>query len=57
MEFHLQLACTRGLKGETQKKSYIYAFGNLSTAYNRLGKLDSVEKYVRLQLDGLRDLD
>ncbi|VTR27572.1 helix-turn-helix transcriptional regulator [Sphingobacterium thalpophilum] len=56
-EYRLQLACTAKLKGENQKKSYMYAFGNLSTVYDRLGKLDSVQKYLQLELEGLRDLD
>lgn len=56
-ELYLQLACTRSLTGEQQKKSYLHAFGNLSTAFDRLGKLDSVEKYTKLQLDGLYELD
>ncbi|MGB3104703.1 tetratricopeptide repeat protein [Sphingobacterium siyangense] len=55
-EFHLQIASTGSLKGEIQSKSYLHAYGNLSTAYDWLGQPDSVLKYSRFQLDILPKL-
>ncbi|WP_394676154.1 tetratricopeptide repeat protein [uncultured Sphingobacterium sp.] len=50
-EFHVQIAASGSLKGEIQSKSYLHAYGNLSTAYDWLGQPDSVLKYSRFQLD------
>lgn len=55
-EFHLQIASTGSLKGELQSKSYLHAYGNLSTAYDWLGQPDSVLKYSQFQLDILPKL-
>ena len=55
-ECQLQLTCTKFLKGEVQQKSYLHAFANLTTIYNKLGKADSVWKYIQLQLNGLKGL-
>ncbi len=56
-EFQLQLAYTKALEGEIQQKSYLHAYGNIATAYDRLGQLDSVQKYCELQLQGLKGFD
>lgn len=56
-EFHLQLSDARALKGDSQKKSYLKAFGNLTTVFDRLNKPDSVFKYIQLRLAGLAGLD
>lgn len=55
-EFHLQITSTGSLKGEIQIKSYLHAYGNLSTAYDWLGQADSVLKYSQFQLDILPKL-
>lgn len=56
-EFQLQLDCAQSLDGENKKKSYLKAYGNLSTVFNRLGKPDSVFLYIQLQLKVLQGLD
>ncbi|WP_282635507.1 tetratricopeptide repeat protein [Sphingobacterium thalpophilum] len=56
-EFRLQLGLIRNLTGEKQKKSYQFTYENLSTVFDQIGQLDSVEKYNRLQLDLLRGDD
>jgi len=56
-ELHFQLACVKKLEGETQKKSYIYAFADLGSIYERLNKPDSLLKYINLQLDSLKGLN
>lgn len=56
-EFQLQLSCAKLLGGDTQKKSYLSAFGNITTLYSRLAKPDSVFKYIQLQLGSLKGLD
>lgn len=35
----------------------MYAIGKLTDVYERLEKPDSVERYIRLQLEGSRHLD
>lgn len=56
-EFHLQLADAKALKGDSQKKSYLKAFGNLTTVFDVLAKPDSVFRYIQLRLDCLQGLD
>lgn len=56
-EFHLQLACIKNLTGEEQKISYLYTYANLSTVFDKTQQLDSMQKYINLQLDFLRGFD
>lgn len=56
-EFHLQLTCIKGLEGDAQKISYVYTYGNLSTVFDQTEQLDSMQKYIELQLTVLRDFD
>ncbi|PRD54656.1 tetratricopeptide repeat protein [Sphingobacterium gobiense] len=56
-EFHLQLTCIKNLTGDAQKISYVYTYGNLSTVFDQTEQLDSMQKYIELQLNALRDFD
>lgn len=56
-EFHLQLACIKNLTGQEQKISYLYTYANLSTVFDQTQQLDSMQKYITLQLDVLQDFD
>jgi len=56
-EFHIQLARIKDLTGEEQKISYLYTYGNLSTVFDQTQQLDSMQKYINLQLDILRNFD
>lgn len=53
-EFHLQQELIKKLTGEKQVKSRQYNYENLSTVFQRLGQLDSMQKYTELQLDNLK---
>lgn len=52
--FRHQLGLIKKLTGEYKKKSYQFTYASLVTIFNRMNKLDSVEKYSRLQLDNLQ---
>ncbi|NGM66821.1 tetratricopeptide repeat protein [Sphingobacterium sp. SGR-19] len=56
-EFRLQLTCIKGLEGDAQKISYVYTYGNLTTVFDQTEQLDSMQKYIELQLTVLRDFD
>lgn len=56
-EFYLQLTCIKSLTGDAQKISYVYTYGNLSTVFDQTEQLDSMQKYIELQLNVLRDFD
>ncbi len=56
-EFRLQLGLIKNLTGEKQKKSYQFTYENLSTAFDAIDQLDSVEKYNHLQLQSLEGAD
>lgn len=56
-EFQLQLAAAKKLEDEKQKKLSVFAYGNLSTIFNRTDKLDSLMKYNQLQLETLKGLN
>lgn len=56
-EYQLQLVCVKNLKGEAQKISYLYTYGNISTVFDQTGQLDSLQKYIELQLSVLRDFN
>ena len=53
-EFHLQQELIKKLTGEKQVKSRQYNYENLSVVFQRLGQLDSMQKYTELQLDNLK---
>ncbi|RKE57111.1 tetratricopeptide repeat protein [Sphingobacterium detergens] len=53
-EYHSQLACIKNLTGEAQKISYLYTYGNLSTVFDQMRQLDSLQKYIELQLSALQ---
>src|SRR5690606_24321864 len=55
--FYLQLTCIKSLTGDAQKISYVYTYGNLSTVFDQTEQLDSMQKYIELQLNVLRDFD
>jgi len=56
-EYYLQLGVIKNLEGQAQKISYQYTYGNLSTVFDNLVQLDSVQKYTELELDGLKGFD
>ncbi|MDR0262806.1 MAG: hypothetical protein LBJ04_06235 [Sphingobacterium sp.] len=57
-EFYLQLACAKNLENEVHRKiTNINTYANLSAVFDQMGKLDSVQKYCQLQLEGLRGED
>ncbi|MGJ1225310.1 transcriptional regulator [Sphingobacterium siyangense] len=53
-EFYLQQELIKKLTGEKQVKSRQYNYENLSVVFQRLGQLDSMQKYTELQLDNLK---
>lgn len=53
-EFRLQQGVIKRLTGEKKIKSYQFNYENLSAAFQRLGQLDSMQKYTELQLENLR---
>ncbi|WP_336829573.1 tetratricopeptide repeat protein [Sphingobacterium multivorum] len=53
-EFRLQQGLINKLTGEKKVKSYQYNYENLSAVFQRLGQLDSVQKYTQLQLENLK---
>jgi len=53
-EFRLQQGLIKQLKGEKQVKAYQFNFENLSAAFQRIGQLDSMQKYTELQLENLK---
>ncbi|MDR2271830.1 MAG: tetratricopeptide repeat protein [Sphingobacterium sp.] len=53
-EFYLQQGLIKKLNGEKQVKSRQYNYENLSVVFQRLGQLDSMQKYTELQLDNLK---
>ncbi|MGE8429491.1 MAG: transcriptional regulator [Sphingobacterium sp.] len=53
-EFRLQQGLIKKLTGEKQVKSYQYNYENLSVAFQRMGQLDSMQKYTELQLENLK---
>ncbi|MEZ0452836.1 hypothetical protein ABTW24_14665 [Sphingobacterium thalpophilum] len=50
-EINIQMGVANRLQDSIKRKNYLYAYGDLEYVYTRLGKADSVEKYVTLQLD------
>lgn len=56
-EFHLQLGLIGSLTGDAKKISYLYTYGNISTVFDQTGQLDSMQRYIELQLSVLRDFD
>lgn len=56
-EYYLQLKVIKNLEGQAKKISYLYTYGNLSTVFDNLEQLDSLQKYTELQLDGLKGFD
>lgn len=53
-EFRLQQELIKQLTGEKQVKAYQYNYENLSAVFQRMGQLDSVQKYTELQLENLK---
>ncbi|WP_084823238.1 tetratricopeptide repeat protein [Sphingobacterium sp. Ag1] len=53
-EFRLQQGLIKKLTGEKQVKAYQYNYENLSAVFQRMGQLDSMQKYTELQLDNLK---
>ncbi|WP_313263877.1 tetratricopeptide repeat protein [Sphingobacterium sp.] len=53
-EFRLQQGLIKRLKGEKQIKSYQFNYENLGVVFGYLGQMDSVQKYIELQLDNLK---
>jgi len=56
-EYYLQLGVIKNLEGDAQKISYLYTYANLCTVFDRLVQLDSVQKYIELQLRVLQGGD
>lgn len=56
-EYYLQLGCIKNLTGEAQKISYLYTYANLSTVFDKMEQVDSMQKYIELQLNVLQDFD
>jgi len=56
-EFRLQLGLINNLTGEYKTKSYQFTYENLSVVFERMGQLDSMQKYIELQLENLPGLD
>lgn len=53
-EFHLQQELIKKLTGEKKVKALQFNYENLSVVFQRLGQLDSMQKYTELQLDNLK---
>lgn len=53
-EFRVQQGVIKKLAGEKQIKSYQFNYENLSVVFQRLGQLDSMQKYTELQLENLK---
>ncbi|MFD1771647.1 tetratricopeptide repeat protein [Sphingobacterium suaedae] len=53
-EYRLQLGCIKNLTGEKQTISYLYTYGNLGTVFDHTEQLDSLQKYIELQLEVLQ---
>jgi tetratricopeptide (TPR) repeat protein len=53
-EFHLQQELIKKLSGEKKVKALQFNYENLSVVFQRLGQLDSMQKYTELQLDNLK---
>ncbi|OOG18028.1 hypothetical protein BWD42_12110 [Sphingobacterium sp. CZ-UAM] len=53
-ELRMQQGLIRKLTGEKQIKSYQFNYENLAVVFQRLGQLDSMQKYTELQLDNLK---
>ncbi|RKO68957.1 tetratricopeptide repeat protein [Sphingobacterium puteale] len=52
--FRLQQGLIKKLTGEQQVKSYQFNYENLSSIFQNLEQLDSVQKYTELQLENLK---
>lgn len=53
-EFRLQQGVIKRLTGEKKIKSYQFNYENLSATFQRMGQLDSMQKYTELQLENLK---
>jgi len=53
-EFRVQQGLISKLTGEKQIKSYQFNYENLAVVFQRLGQLDSMQKYTELQLTNLK---
>ncbi len=53
-EFRVQQGLISKLTGEKQIKSYQFNYENLAVVFQRLGQLDSMQKYTELQLANLK---
>lgn len=53
-EFRVQQGLIKKLTGEKQIKSYQFNYENLAVVFQRLGQLDSMQKYTELQLENLK---
>jgi len=52
--FRLQQGLIKKLTGEQQVKSYQFNYEHLSVVFQRMGQLDSMQKYTELQLANLK---
>ncbi|MDF2515897.1 MAG: hypothetical protein K0R59_1193 [Sphingobacterium sp.] len=53
-EFRVQQGLIRKLTGEKRVKSLQFNYENLAVVFQRLGQLDSMQKYTELQLENLK---